>query len=137
MPSLTQKSINRFGLVTESNGSISFSTRVVTCDPRATVALDLEAVAKQQKSISIKKSVDEMVNNYKATGSVSNNIINTTLLRASTSSNLLKASSNQNLQSLAAGTSISTSASVASNSLLPRDSTQSLDVKNILHANEK
>ena len=100
--------------------------------------MDLDAVAKQQKSLHIKKSVDEMVNNYKATGSVSNNIINTTLLRASTSSNLLKGASISNLNGSVNANAPSVSTSINSPAgLTGKDRIQSLDVKNLVHANEK
>ena len=86
IPNPKQRSINRYGVVTESSGSIRFKANVTRSDPRNILISNEEDSLKKQQSIKVRKTVDDILTNFKATGSVSSHNITKTLLRASTSS---------------------------------------------------
>lgn len=82
-----QKSINRFGVVTETSGTIRFKATMITCDPRAVVEVDMAEIIKKQKSKKLKQTAEDIVSHFKSTGSVASGAVNSILLRASSNSN--------------------------------------------------
>ena len=134
---LSQKNINRFGMVSESKGSLLFKSNVITCDPRNVVKLDMDELAKQAKNISVRKTVEDIVHKYKATGSVSSNVLNSSLLRTSTNSALLRTSAALNSTG-SSTTGRPNIASLLSSSVADSTSTaKPIGIKNILAANDK
>ena len=81
-----QKSINRFGVVTESSGTIRFKASMITCDPRAVVEVDMAEIVRRQQSKKLKQTAEDIVSNFKSTGSVASGAVTNALLRASLSS---------------------------------------------------
>jgi hypothetical protein len=81
-----QRSINRLGVVTESSGVLRFKANMITCDPRSVVEVDMADIIKKQQSKKLKQTAEDIVSNFKATGSVASGAVTNILLRASSSS---------------------------------------------------
>lgn len=100
IPNPKQRSINRYGVVTEASGTLRFRANMTRSDPRSMVSADEEEKQRRQQTLKVRKTVDDILTNFKATGSVSSNAINKTLLRASASKDQISSMNSSKLGSL-------------------------------------